>query len=93
VIRGARVRCVQGTCRIRKIEVRFNVRNKVFNGFGRGKRSIAKGKSVVLKTTMPKRLVRRLKVGRVSGTVTFVVTVSSSNGTRTTTGIRTGLRR
>jgi hypothetical protein len=42
---------------------------------------------------MPSRLFNRLQVGKVSGTVTFVVTVTSNNGTRTTGSIRTGLRR
>ena len=93
VIPGAKVRCVQGTCEITSIQVRFNVGNRVFNGIGRGPQTIAQGKTGVFKTTMPSRLYRKLRVGRVSGTVTFVITVTSSNGTRISDSIRTGLRR
>jgi hypothetical protein len=42
---------------------------------------------------MPIGLYRRLKRGRVAGTVTFVVTVTSTNGSRKQTNIRTGLTR
>jgi hypothetical protein len=41
---------------------------------------------------MPRRLFRQLSGGR-TGAVTVVVTVTSSNGTRATGSVRTGLRR
>ncbi len=94
VLTGAKVKCLEGTCQIRNIQVRFVVRNKVFNGLGRGPATVAAGQTAPLKVTMPVGLYRELKTGsEVSGTVTFVVTVTSTNGTRTTGSIRTGLRR
>jgi hypothetical protein len=67
--------------------------NKVFNGIGRGPSRVNAGKTAILRTTMPIGLYRRLKRGRVAGTVTFVVTVTSTNGSRKQTNIRTGLTR
>jgi hypothetical protein len=42
---------------------------------------------------MPADLYSRLRSDRVSGTVTVVATVSSSNGTLVNSFVRTGLRR
>ena len=70
------------------------VRNKVFNGIGQGPSTVAEGQTAPLRVTMPVGLYRELWTGsEVSGTVTFVVTVTSSNGTSTVGSIRTGLRR
>jgi hypothetical protein len=90
----ARVKCVEGPCRIRRVKVRFNIRNRIFNGVGRfGSQKIAAGGSRVIRTTMKRRLYRKLKRGRLSGTVTAVVTATSGSGARNRQGIRTGLRR
>jgi len=95
VLTGAKVRCLEGICTIRKIQVRFVVGNKVFNGVGRGPETVAAGRTAQLRVTMPIGLYGDLKRRReTSGTVTFIVTVTSSNGTRTlSSNIRTGLRR
>ena len=93
MIKVAKVKCVEGTCKIRKVQIRFNIRNRVFNGVGRFKRNIGTGKTRVIKTTMPKRLYKKLRRGKVSGTVTAAVTATSSNGTRNVENIRTGLKR
>jgi hypothetical protein len=94
VIKIAKVKCVEGTCKIRKVQVRFNIRNRVFNGIARfNKSNIAAGKTRVIKTKMPRFLYRKLKRGKVSGTVTAGVRVSSNNGTRNAESIRTGLKR
>ena len=94
VIKVARVKCVDGTCKIRKVQVRFNIGGRIFNGVGMfSKKEIATGKTRVTKTTMKRRLYRKLKSGKLSGTVTAVVTATSSNGARDREGIRTGLKR
>jgi hypothetical protein len=93
VIDGAKVKCVQKTCRIKKIEVRYNIGNKVYNGVGTAQLSIKPGKTVTVRTTMPERLYKKLKPGKVTGTVTISVTVTSENGTRVTSSVRTGLKR
>jgi hypothetical protein len=38
--------------------------NRVFNGVGKFNRNIATGRTRVIKTKMPKRLVRKLRWGR-----------------------------
>ncbi len=94
VLNGARVRYVDGTCQIQRIQVRFVVRNKVLNGIGQGPSTVAEGQTAPLRVTMPVGLYRELRRGgQTSGTVTFVVTATSSNGTSTTGAIRTGLTR
>ena len=93
VLTGAKVRCGTGTCRILKIQVRYVVNNRVFNGIGRGPNRVAQGRTVVLRSTMPVGLYRKLRRGRVSGTVTSIVTARSATGTRLTDSIRTGLKR
>ena len=93
VIKVAKVKCREGTCQIKKVQVRFNIANRVFNGVGRFQKKIGEGRFAIVKTTMKKRLCRKLKRGRVSGTVTAVVTANSSNGSRNRQAIRTGLKR
>ena len=94
VIKAAKVKCVDGTCRIRKVQVRFDIGSRIFNGVGRfSKKKIATGKTRVIRTTMKRRLYRKLKRGKLSGTVTAVVTATSSNGARNREEIRTGLKR
>jgi hypothetical protein len=88
----ARVRCPDGTCTIRKIQVRYRIAGGVFNGRGVSASTIPAGGSATVSTTMPVGLYRRL-AGRKQGTVNVVVTVTSSNGTRVTGSVRTGLRR
>ena len=93
-IKVAKVKCVEGTCKIKKVQIRFNIGNKVFNGNATFQKKISTGKSVVVKTTMPKRLFRKLKKnGKVSGTVTANVTAKSDNGAINRQQIRTGLKR
>ena len=89
----AKVLCQDGTCTVRKIQVRYNLGNKVFNGQGRIQRTINQGRSAVVKTTMPAKLRKKLRKGVKSGAVTVVVTVTSSNGSRISESIRTGLKR
>jgi hypothetical protein len=72
--------------------VRFFVRKKMFNGVGRGPVNVAAGKTAALKVTMPAYLVKRSRRDRVLGSVTFVVTVASTNGA-STVSVRRGLRR
>jgi len=93
VLVGAKVKCIQGPCQIRKIQVRFVVANRIFNGIGRGPDTVVAGQIATLRVTMPIGLHNVLMRGRVSGTVSFMITAKSSNGSRTTDNIRTGLRR
>lgn len=93
VLVGAKVKCIQRPCQIRKVQVRFVVRNKVFIGIGRAPDTVAAGQTAALRVTMPIVLYNELKRGRVSGTVSFMITAESSNGSRATDNIRTGLRR
>jgi hypothetical protein len=91
-INVARVRCPDGTCTIRRIQVRYNLGGGVFNGKGSSASTVPSGGSATVRSNMPAGLYRRLAGGR-TGTVTAVVTVTSSNGTRVTGSVRTGLRR
>lgn len=93
VINLAKVKCQDGTCTVRKLQVRYNIANKVYNGKGRVQRTIGTGKTAIVKATMPARLRKKLRKGVKSGTVTVVATVTSSNETRIVDSIRTGLRR
>jgi hypothetical protein len=93
VLRGAKLKCPLGTCAIRQIRVRYVIGNKVYNGVGIGPKTVPQGKTVLLRSVMPRGLYRRLKKGKVSGTVTFIVVAKSSEGGRTVTAIRTGLKR
>jgi hypothetical protein len=94
VIRGAKVECVQGDCRIRKVSVRYKIGNRVFDGGARFQNQLTEGQSRVIQTTMASRLFRKLAANRAfSNNVTFVVTVTSSNGTRTLDYVRTRLLR
>ena len=87
----ARVACRESTCRIRKIQVNYNIGNRTYNGVGVAPESIAEGDSATVKTTMPGWLVRKLKPGRLSGSVTAVITVTSASGGRLVGSVRTGL--
>ena len=89
----AKVKCVEGTCRIKKVQVRFNIGNKVFNGVGRFQKEISEGRTAIVKATIKKRLYGKLKRGTQSGTVTAAVTANSDNGSRNRQAIRTGLKR
>jgi len=89
----ARIKCQQGTCTVRKITVRYNIGGRVLNGRGTTQATISEGKSAVVKSTVPRNVFRQLVKGRKSGTVTVVVTATSSNGTRNVNDIRSGLLR
>jgi hypothetical protein len=89
----ARIRCVDGTCSVRRIQVRYNIGGRVLNGVGTAPSTIGEGRTGTVSSVMPADLYSRLRSDRVSGTVTVVATVSSSNGTLVNSFVRTGLRR
>ncbi len=94
VIRGAKVEGVQGNCEIRKVQVRYKIGNRVFDGGARFQNKLMAGQSRVIETTMASRLIRKLATnGGSSNNVIFVVTVTSSNGTRTLDYVKTRLVR
>ena len=55
-------------------------------------RQIKQGNSTKIRTIVPAKIYRRLTKS-LSGTVTVVVTVKSTNGTLVTDSVRTGLKR
>jgi hypothetical protein len=89
----ARVSCPDGTCTIRKIQVRYVLRHQVFNGTASvSSTTIPEGGSVIIRTRMPISHYLRL-TQRKSGTVTAIVSVDSTNRSRVFDFVRTGLRR
>ena len=88
----AKVKCPQGTCKIRKAPLRFDVRGLVLNGVANFRKKIKQGNSTKIRTIVPAKIYRRLTKS-LSGTVTVVVTVKSTNGTLVTDSVRTGLKR
>ena len=91
VLKLARVDCQGGTCTVRNVRVRFEVGGETFSNTGRSRRKIQQGKSAIVRSTLPARLRKQLRKGVESGTVTVFVTVTSSNGSRISSSIRTGL--
>lgn len=78
-----------GTCTIRKIHVRCHIRHKGYSGIGHAPSTIQDGGSVIIRSTMPRALHRRLRKAEKSGSVTVFVIVGSTNGSRIVNFVRT----
>jgi len=92
VLRVARVSCPDGTCRIRKITIRYNVRGGIYGGHGSAPEVVRAGESVIVRSTVPPNVARMLRTGPRTGSVSASIVVGSSTGTRTDGYVRTGLR-
>lgn len=92
--RIATTTCREGSCLIRKVTVRINVRGKVYRGtasFPTGQ--FPAGRTRSIRVNVPRRVLRRMpRSGRV-GTITASIMVSSSNGRVTNRDVTAGLNR